>query len=708
MNDLTFTSYFAYCGSGGGAYGFQQAGTHLLGRQLRMEVLGGFDIDPKAVQNFEYLTGVPALCADARALTKEQLRASAQNRNPDVVFGSAPCVGATKLITDALAATPHYQQMNELMLVWTEQMLDTWHPRLIIYENVGNVIHRAKHVIKKVRAMLKKAGYLVADEDHELGEYGPADVGGVMYDAGKLGGLAQRRKRWLLVARDPALCAPLLYKPPKRRVRGVGEVIGPLPLPDDPAGGPMHKLPRLSVMNWIRLALIPAGGDWRDLPGVLAEEQKRREVFRRTHLARWEDPSVTVGGPGSNGPYGVAAPRVVPMMLDEEAQKRWEQHGEKTEGGTHWFKGKYGVQPWDKPGRAVIGGNGNGSAYVADPRVIPQPDNARAFEHKYRVEDWQEPSHAVTGTDRLGSGAPSVADPRIAMAFDHAHRVTPWESPAGTVTHSPSPASGGGACADPRLGCEPHSGAYGVNGWTDPANTVTGAGQVDNARQAVADPRAEGFRGVLGVVPWDVESGTITGATRAGNGPFSVADPRVPNAFDRGYAVVDWSSPVNTVAGDQSPGCGTYTVADPRPQAPAGWLSIDDMMVFLETPGPWAIVDKSSDGPPLTIITDLKKPSPLPVRIVARDGTWHRPFTALEVGCLQGLPPMLRGAPLQLSGPTTTDRKQIGNLVPPPAAMAIADRMLVALGEGALGVFSLSGAGGVWVDGEMVAGDALQ
>jgi hypothetical protein len=51
----------------------------------------------------------------------------------------------------------------------------------------------------------------------------------------------------------------------QRRIRGVGEVIGPLPLPGAPAGGPMHKLPNLSVMNWIRLALIPSGGDWRDL-----------------------------------------------------------------------------------------------------------------------------------------------------------------------------------------------------------------------------------------------------------------------------------------------------------------------------------------------------------------------------------------------------------------------------------------------------------
>lgn len=563
---ITFTSYFAYCGSGGGALGFQRSGIHLLGRKLEFRVLGGFDIDPKACANFHYLTGVPALCADARALTQEAVRASAQNVDPDVVFSSAPCTGASKLVTDEKAATDHYVQMNELALVWTRMMLDMWRPRLVIYENVPNIVHRAKGVVKEIHRLLKKGGYLFDDATHELGEYGPPDVGG-FYDAGQLAGLAQHRKRWLLVARHPKRCSALLYKSLPRRVRGVGEVIGPLPLPEDLAGGPMHKLPRLSVMNWIRLALIPAGGDWRDLPGVLAEEQQRREVFRRYHLAKWDEPSVTVGGNGSNGPYGVA---------------------------------------------------------------------------------------------------------------------------------------------DPRLKCTPHSGAYGVNAWAAPANTITGAGQVDNSRQAVADPRAEGFRGCLGVVPWDVAAGAVTGNARPQTGAFSVADPRVPRAFDKGYAVVDWSSPTNTIAGDMSPGCGTYSVADPRVTTPPGWLTVDDIMVFLETQGPWAIVDRSSDGPPLAIITDLQKPSPIPLRIVARDNTWHRPFTTFETAILQGLPARHNGAPLQLSGPATADRKQIGNLVPPPAAMAIGDRMLVAMGEHEMGAFSLSGAGGVWVDPYWSEGVTLQ
>jgi hypothetical protein len=61
---------------------------------------------------------------------------------------------------------------------------------------------------------------------------------------------------------------------------------------------------------------------------------------------------------------------------------------------------------------------------------------------------------------------------------------------------------------------------------------------------------------------------------------------------------------------------------------------------------------------------------------------------------------------LEFTGPATTDRMHIGNLVPPPAAQAIGEAMLIALLQHELQAFALSGGGAVWVDPQ--EGAALQ
>ena len=53
-------------------------------------------------------------------------------------------------------------------------------------------------------------------------------------------------------------------------IRRYREVLGELAMPEDAAAGPMHRLSRLKWDTWVRLSLIPAGGDWRDLPGMQA------------------------------------------------------------------------------------------------------------------------------------------------------------------------------------------------------------------------------------------------------------------------------------------------------------------------------------------------------------------------------------------------------------------------------------------------------
>lgn len=61
-------------------------------------------------------------------------------------------------------------------------------------------------------------------------------------------------------------------------------------------------------------------------------------------------------------------------------------------------------------------------------------------------------------------------------------------------------------------------------------------------------------------------------------------------------------------------------------------------------------------------------------RIISEDGTWHRPFTTLELAALQGL--IDPEEQLELDGLSDGAwRERIGNAVPPPAAEAIANTM---------------------------------
>jgi site-specific DNA-cytosine methylase len=336
-DDRRYTAFFPFCGSGLGALGFARASARVLGRALSFRVLGGLDFDAMACADFELLTGAPALRVDVRDLSPERLRAVAGADAPDVVFLSPPCKGASTNVSDALAATERYAEMNQLALVWTRLMLATWRtpPRLVLLENVPGIERRARRMLTELVGVLRARGYAVHTGTHCCGE---------------LGGLAQRRRRFLLVARHTPRVPALLMKPPARRVRAVGEVLVELPMPDAPSAGPMHRLPRIQWMNWLRLALITAGRDWKTLPaGPFA---LRRAPHDRCYgVLRWDEPAGTVTGTPyvGTGPFSVADPRLTCAPRN----------------------GAYGVLSWHDAARTITGALqiDNGFAAVSDPRV---------------------------------------------------------------------------------------------------------------------------------------------------------------------------------------------------------------------------------------------------------------------------------------------------------------------------------------------------
>lgn len=648
------------------------------------------------------------------------------------------CKGSSGLLPQAKADLPEYQALNRLALDWLELMVSTWDipPALLLFENVPRIQKRATGMLKDIRGILKRAGYLMHEGYHECAE---------------LGGLAQKRQRYLLVARQPKRCPPLLYQPPKKRIRACGEVLGPLPMPNDPAGGPLHVLPGIGWLNWVRLAMIPAGGDHRDLPGVLAEGQERRAVFKRHAVERWDAPTGTIGGPGSNGVENVADPRAGDWYRNTLGVVDWKEPAGTVTAAAAPSRGAfsvadprvacepragaYGVADWKDPSKTVTGSMrvDNSEAAVADPR----------FNGSLGVRAWDEPASTVTGESYPSNGANAVADPRMrdtgwaAGQGDGAYGVRRWDGPTGAVTAGTQPGQGAFSVADPRInptagagGPNAHRNKHRVEDWAEPAHTVIGATRPGSGAQSVADPRPrDWFANVLRVVSWTSPTGTVTTGNGPTNGGGCVADPRieVSDRWSRSpiYGVLPWAKPSPTVAGGSHIGQGVYSVSDPRvqgtkaptPYMPA-FITIDDAEMTLtgEHRMPLAFVDDeghtclaleafekvNAKGEKTVEVRAIgSKGTRLPVVpvILSRDGTWHRPMTTLELAVLQGLPTHVNGAPLTLAGESVSDwRERIGNAVPVGAAEAIAEQMLVTLLSGTIGSFQLSSAGGAWVE----------
>lgn len=473
MHDTrSFRVGFLFCGLGAGARGFLRAQARLGAETARFVSVGGIDNDPEACQDFVRLTGSPALTADLATLGPGALRHAWGTQAPDCVFLSPPCKGYSALLSAQAAAQPKYQALNRLVLQGLFLLCETWPdapPATIVLENVPRIRSRGREILAQAKQLLHRYGYLL----HEG-----------MHDCGEIGGLGQHRIRYLLVARRPAAVPAFVYRPPRQRVKGCGEILEALPLPLAGAAGPMHALPKIAWRTWVRLALIPPGGDWRDLPGVVQAGHQRRAVWARHDVRGWDDPARVVAGEGSNGGYGLADPR--PFALTDKPVR---------------FMNQYDLRAWTDPAATVTGATrpGSGGPVVADPRV----PEVGAWRGSLGVGDWQEPAPCVRAQHSVRTAPGAVADPRLADA------VGLQQTAAGADSFKGRP------------------GLYGVADWQEPASAITASAAPtgSNGVAAVADPRPGFFR----VLSWEEAAATITGQA-LGSGAAAVADPRTAGA----------------------------------------------------------------------------------------------------------------------------------------------------------------------------------
>ncbi|HEJ5663522.1 TPA: DNA cytosine methyltransferase [Pseudomonas aeruginosa] len=444
------------CGLGGGAKGFNQARPRVGNVEAEWECLGGIDVDPAGLRDFERLAGVPGTLLDLftrdqyvrfhgkeppagwREATPEDVRRAAQGKRPDAVFISSPCKGASGLLSEKLSLTPKYKALNELTLRCIWLMGEAWADDpvpLIVFENVPRLASRGRHLLDQINSLLGSFGYAVAETTHDCGE---------------LGGLAQSRKRFLLVARHVEKVPPFLYEPEKKSLRAVGDILGRMPLPGDiDAAGPMHRIPSLHWKTWVRLALVEAGSDWRSLNKLAIEDGHLRDLvivpeYRSGYMGvhGWDDTASTIAGRSgpTNGAFSVADPRYRQASNWNHGQQfgviRWGESAPTIPGQTmpgqgtfsvadprpNWNRhsGNYRVIRYDQPaGTIIAGGKGvqGGQQSVADPRILHRGkgDNYLTGGH-YGVIGFNQHSGAIAASSRYDSGRFSVADPRIPAA----------------------------------------------------------------------------------------------------------------------------------------------------------------------------------------------------------------------------------------------------------------------------------------------------
>ncbi len=689
----TYRDFHLFCGLGGGAKGKKKSLARLGKLIGRFLCCGGVDSWPSAIRNFERICGAKGTVldmfsreqyiafhgkeppADWREAVPDDMMKATGGIFPDVIVLSAPCKGFSGLLAEKLSLSPKYQALNQLTLrgIWLALEAFKDHlPKFFVFENVPRIASRGRAVLDQIIGLLRAYGYAVAETTH---------------DCGKLGGLAQTRKRFLMLARHVEQVPPFLYEPPQRRLRGVGEVLEKLPLPGDPAAGPMHRMPALQWQTWVRLAFVQPGKDWRSLNrlavengvlrdfGIVPDSDRRNGALGVTP---WSEPSGTVAGQSlpSNGKFAVADPR--------------------EPDGRH--NGVLGVKPWDEPA-GVVTSNGRpatGAFSVADPRS----DEASERGSNFGVRQWDQTAPTITSQRSPGQGQYSVADPRV-EGHDKSVQlgVRRWEQPSSVVTGKMYVGGGPNSVADPRPNGGPRfNNVYRIVSFADTSPAVTGGGAPSAGGLGVADPRPPGsdtYKQVkYKVTPYDGPSGAVIGASTTGQGAFALADPRTgfgPSTHHNVLKVQNWDGTAGTITAANHPSGGALSVADPRPEylrdgrdkyVTAGNYGVnnwDDPSGAVAAAGQhdngrWSVADpreiEGSEAFRLPAPTDR-----LVAVIRAEDGTWHRPFTTLDMAALQSL--VDPEEYLALDGMSDSEwREQIGNAIPPDAMEAVGNELL--------------------------------
>lgn len=672
---MTYTVVHMFSGSGGCSRGFQLED---------FKTIAALDFDADACGDLDYLLDERvAVCIDIATMTTAELRRVVGEVAPDVLVLTPPCKAWSRCLPKGKRFSPKYQAMTRLAVRAVQLALGAWAvpPKLIVIENVRGMNTEGRALMEEIKRDLRRHDYAWNIRTWNLGEFG----------------LAQNRDRCLFVARHQPQVPCFLMVPPRSRPRPCGDELGKLPPPVlDKRDDSMHRLPQLSALNWLRLAAIPPGKDWKALPARirLGGEGRARH-----------DGKFGVEDPAKPAHTVTARNRVVSGWSAVADQRAFEFDGGPAEIETAYqlgpnaHSGILGVEDTTEPAHTVTGNarvQGTWGA-VADLRV--DDHDGQRKNGGYGVNAWGEPAHAVLAEGSVQNTWSAISSPLDRAAGERLKAALAGLglAAASRISRAWAGRRGDRGVVDPRLTCEQRNGSYGVLDPAEPAHTILAHHKHDNAAGSYADPglghapRNDSY----GVIAYDQPSPTVRGHHECRQAPGAVADPRLEvdprKDWDEGaagswgakgrphaYGVQPWDEPSSTIRGKQVTANSRAAVAHPAYPTPTHRLVRERGELVLL-------------GPPIADWDEICY-----LVIQSEDGSWHRPLTDLELAVLQSLPAFHRGKMLALRGPSGRRREHIGNMLPTLAAQAIARECRATLDAASDG-FRLVGGGDVWV-----------
>jgi DNA (cytosine-5)-methyltransferase 1 len=270
-NHPTLIEFF--CGAGGLALGFQQAG---------FVTLAAFDNDPSCIATYNRNLGEVGHVADITGLTRAEIeRIIGQNVSVDVIAGGPPCQGFS-VQRRGLDDDPR----NLLVLEYMRLVFD-FMPRFFVMENVGGLLSpRGAPFLSEVMEKSKQAGYAVHIQKLKAVEYGvPQDRRRVFI----IGELTEHRGSKFVFpparpeyTQDPATVRSAIFDLMSRSEQEI----------------PNHRADSLSEINLLRIRSITEGQGRDSLPLDLQLDCHRENAGHR-HLdtygrMAWDKPSPTI------------------------------------------------------------------------------------------------------------------------------------------------------------------------------------------------------------------------------------------------------------------------------------------------------------------------------------------------------------------------------------------------------------------------------